>query len=143
MTTYHASCYCGAVEIEADGEPVVQCYCHCNSCRRFTGSPVNAPVLWPRDNVRFFNGEDKLRHYSETGHGEAGRYSCSVCNGPVGAYLFEAYLFDIFAGLVRDLTFTPTVHINYENAVLPIKDGLPKFNGMPEDFGGSGEIMAE
>ena len=143
MTTYHASCSCGAVEIEAEGEPVVQCYCHCNSCRRYTGSPVNAPVLWPRHKVQFVKGENKLRHYSKTGHAEAGLYSCGVCNGPVGVYLFEAGLFDIFAGLVRDLTFTPTVHINYENAILPIKDGLPKFKGMPEDFGGSGEIMAE
>lgn len=143
MTTYHASCSCGAVEIEADGEPVVQCYCHCNSCRQFTGSPVSAPVLWPRDKVRFTKGEAQLRHYSHTGHAQAGRYSCGVCNGLVGVYLFEAGLFDIFAGLVRDLTFTPTLHINYENTILPIKDGLPKFKNMPEEAGGSGEMMAE
>jgi hypothetical protein len=143
MTTYHASCSCGAVEIEADGEPVVQCYCHCNSCRRFTGTPVNAPVLWPRDQVRFVKGEDKLRHYSSTGHAQAGRYSCGVCNGPVGVDLFDAGLFDIFAGLVRDLTFMPTLHINYENAILAIKDGLPKFKDMRESTCGSGEMVAE
>ncbi|WP_339630422.1 GFA family protein [uncultured Sneathiella sp.] len=143
MTTYHASCSCGAIEIEADGEPVVQCYCHCNSCRSFTGCPVNAPVLWPRDKIRIVRGEDKLRHYSKTGHAEAGRYSCSICNGLVGINLFEAGLYDIFAGLVHDLTFTPTIHINYENAILPIKDGLPKFKDMPEEAGGSGEMMPE
>jgi hypothetical protein len=121
----------------------VQCYCHCNSCRRFTGTPVNAPVLWPQDKVRFVKGEDRLRHYSKTGHAEAGRYSCGVCNGPIAVYLFEAGLFDIFAGLVRDLNFTQTLHINYENAIVPTKDGLPKLEDRLEDFGGSGEMMAE
>ncbi len=143
MTTYHASCSCGAVQIEADGEPIIQCYCHCNSCRQFSGAPVNAPVLWPRDKIRFVKGEDKLRHYSASGHSEGGRYSCSICNGPVGVYLFDAGLFDIFAGLVRDLEFRPTLHINYENAILPIRDGLPKFKDMPIEAGGSGDMVPE
>lgn len=143
IVIYHAKCSCGAVQLEAEGEPVVQCYCHCNSCRSFTGSPVNTPVLWPREKVRFTAGEDKLRRYSKNGHPEGGTFSCGVCNGFVGVALPEAGLFDIFAGLVSDLDFTPSVHINYENSVLPIRDGLPKFKDMPEDWGGSGELIAE
>lgn len=141
--TYHAQCACGAVQLEADGEPVVQCYCHCNSCRSFTGSPVSTPVLWPRQSVRFVSGEDKLNRYSKTGHASGGRLSCSVCHGVVGANLAEAGLFDIFSGLVSDLEFKPTVHLNYENALLPIKDGLPKLKDMPKDWGGSGEFLDE
>lgn len=140
---YHAQCACGAVQMEAEGEPFVQCYCHCNSCRSYTGSPVNTPVLWPRAMVKFTSGEDKLRRYSKSGHPTGGRLSCSVCNGVVGAYLPDADLFDIFSGLLSDFEFKPTVHINYENAVLPIKDGLPKLKDMPEDWGGSGEMIAE
>ena len=41
-------------------------------------------------------------------------------------------MYDIFAGLVEGLDFRPTLHLNYENAMLPIKDGLPKFRDMPE-----------
>lgn len=141
--TYHAQCSCGAVQMEADGEPLVQCYCHCNSCRSLTGSPVNAPVLWPRAKVRFVSGEDTLRRYSKSGHPEGGLFSCGICNGLVGAYMPDADLFDIFAGLLTDLDFKPSVHINYENTVLPIRDGLPKLKDMPEDWGGSGEILAE
>ena len=140
---YHARCACGAVQLKADGEPVVQCYCHCNSCRSFTGSPVSTPVLWPKANIHFTAGEDKLKRYSKSGHPEGGRYSCSICNGVVGAYLADADLFDIFSGLLSDLDFKPTVHINYENVVLPIRDGLPKFKNMPEDWGGSGELFEE
>lgn len=141
--TYHAQCSCGAVQLEAEGEPIVQCYCHCNSCRSLTGSPVNAPVLWPRAKVRYTSGEDKLRRYSGSGHPEGGVFSCGICNGLVGVYLPEPDLFDIFAGLISDLDFKPTVHLNYENAVLPIRDGLPKLKDMPEEWGGSGEFLAE
>lgn len=140
---YRAQCACGTVQLEADGEPVVQCYCHCNSCRSYTGSPVNTPVLWPASNVRFTAGEDQLRRYSTSGANEGGRYTCAVCNGSVGAALPDAGLFDIFAGLLQDFKFEPTVHINYENSVLPIKDGLPKLKDMPEEWGGSGELVDE
>lgn len=140
---YHAQCFCGTVQIEAEGEPVVQCYCHCNSCRRFTGSPVNAPVLWPRSSIRFTSGEDKIRRFAKSGAAQGGIYSCSDCNGLVGVHLAEADLFDIFAGLLTDFEFKPTVHINYENAVLPIRDGLPKLKDMPEQWGGSGTFIPE
>lgn len=140
---YHAQCSCGAVQLEAEGEPVVQCYCHCNSCRSRTGSPVSAPVLWPRAQIRFTSGEDKLRRYSKNNLPEGGVYTCEVCNGLVGVHLAGVGLFDIFAGLLSDLDFKPTVHLNYENAVLPIRDGLPKLKDMPEDWGGSGAFLAE
>lgn len=84
-----------------------------------------------------------MRRYSKSGHPEGGTLSCGVCNGLVGAVLPEADLFDIFAGLLSDLEFKPTVHINYENSVLPIRDGLPKLKDMPEEWGGSGEFLEE
>lgn len=141
--TYHAQCSCGTVQMEVRGEPVAQCYCHCNSCRSYTGSPVSTPVLWPRANVQFTAGEDKLRRFSKTAHSEGGRFTCGVCDGVVGAYLADSDLFDIFSGLFSDFEFTPTVHINYENTVLPIRDGLPKLKDMPEEWGGSGQLLDE
>ena len=39
--------------------------------------------------------------------------------------------------------FKPSFHINYKNAIMPIKDGLPKFKDMPADMGGSGDTMDE
>jgi hypothetical protein len=48
------NCFCGAIEIEASGAPVEMGYCHCNSCRSYSGSPVNAYLLW--------KAEDVMRH---------------------------------------------------------------------------------
>ena len=104
---------------------------------------MSAPVLWPRANVRFVEGEDRLRRYSKNDHPEGGVFTCDNCNGLVGVALPRADLFDIFAGLLSDLEFTPTAHINYENAILPIRDGLPKLKDMPAEWGGSGEFLPE
>jgi hypothetical protein len=41
------------------------------------------------------------------------------------------------------LKYTPGVHVNYAETVLPRKDGLPKFKDFPAEFGGSGEQIAE
>ena len=41
------------------------------------------------------------------------------------------------------LVFKPTVHLNYEEKVLPISDGLPKLRDFPKEIGGSGETLPE
>jgi hypothetical protein len=41
------------------------------------------------------------------------------------------------------LRFSPAVHINYAEAVLPMRDGLPKFKDFPAEFGGSGEQLTD
>ena len=44
---------------------------------------------------------------------------------------------------LSNFTFKPTVHLNYEEKVLPIKDGLPKLRDFPKEIGGSGETLPE
>ena len=51
-------------------------------------------------------------------------------------------LVDVFAAMLPTLTFTPGVHVNYAETVLPMRDGLPKLKDFPEAFGGSGEVIA-
>ena len=52
-------------------------------------------------------------------------------------------LIDVYAAILPSLQFSPQVHVNYGETVLPIKDGLPKFKDFPADFGGSGETIEE
>ena len=41
------------------------------------------------------------------------------------------------------IDFKPVVHLNYAEAVLPMKDGLPKLRDFPAQAGGSGATIAE
>ena len=52
-------------------------------------------------------------------------------------------LIDVYAAILPSLRFSPEVHVNYGETVLPMKDGLKKFKDFPAEFGGSGEIIEE
>jgi len=55
----------------------------------------------------------------------------------------ELGLVDVFAATLPTLRFSPGLHINYAETVLPMRDGLPKFKDFPAEIGGSGEQVAE
>ena len=52
-------------------------------------------------------------------------------------------LIDIVAVFLKGFSFKPSIHINYESKMVSVKDGLPKFKDMPEDFGGSGTLLPD
>ena len=52
-------------------------------------------------------------------------------------------LVDVYAATAPSVAFTPGVHVNYQETVLKMKDGLPKMRDFPKELGGSGETLAE
>ena len=52
-------------------------------------------------------------------------------------------LIDVYAETIPTFRFSPGVHVNYADTVLPMCDGLPKLKDFPAELGGSGEAMAE
>jgi hypothetical protein len=52
-------------------------------------------------------------------------------------------LVDVYAAIIPDVAFKPGVHVNYQNTVLPMRDGLPKQRDFPVEIGGTGQLMAE
>ncbi len=139
--TYRGECFCGAVALEASGEPEGMGYCHCRSCRSWSGGPVNAFSLWKPDAVRVTRGENDLANFQKTEISD--RVWCSKCGGHLMTRHPTLGLVDVFAATLPSLDFQPAVHVNYAETVLPMKDGLPKFRDFPTEFGGSGEMAAE
>ena len=64
--TRKSGCACGAVQVEISGDPAVQAYCHCSSCRGWLGAPIHAATLWPTPSVNVVKGADKLGLYKKT-----------------------------------------------------------------------------
>jgi len=140
-TVVRGSCFCGAVEFTATGKPEAMGYCHCESCRHWSAGPVNAFSLWKPDAVKVTKGADGIAGYSKTPRSH--RKWCKACGG----HLFTEHphweLIDVYAALIPDLPFEPGVHVNYQEAVLRIHDGVPKQKDLPKEMGGSGELLAE
>jgi hypothetical protein len=135
------TCFCGAVTMEVTGEPEAMGYCHCRSCRSWSGGPVNAFSLWKPAAVRISSGERNVATFTKNPSSE--RKYCSKCGGHLMTNHPPFGLVDVFTATIPTLRFAPGVHVNYAETVLPMKDGLPKLKDFPKELGGSGEAIPE
>ena len=51
MPKIEGGCLCGAVRYSSDAEPVAQVVCHCEACRRISGSTYSFNVAIPEDSL--------------------------------------------------------------------------------------------
>lgn len=79
MTIRQGRCLCAAVRFETEGEPKWESFCHCESCRRATSSPVTAFASFRDDQVRF-SGRAVATHRSSA---EVERAFCKLCGSPI------------------------------------------------------------
>ena len=142
MTTkYKGACFCGAVQIEASGEPQAMGFCHCRSCRSWSAAPVTAFSLWKPDAVRVTEGAEHIRRFNKSGPSE--RQYCGKCGGHLMNVHPTLGLVDVYPATIPAFPFAPGVHVHYAETALPMRDGLPKMKDIPAAFGGSGELMTE
>src|SRR4051812_35928848 len=139
--SYKGQCFCGAVELTVTGDPAAAGYCHCKDCRKWSAGPVNAFTLWKTDQVKVTKGQDQLAEFHKSS--KSGRQWCKTCGGHVMTNHPEWGLIDVYAATIPDFPFKPGVHVNYENTVLHVKDGLPKLKDLPAEMGGSGTALPE
>lgn len=71
-----ARCCCNACEIEVAGEPVLNAICHCDNCKRRTGSAFGWSAYFPDRDVKVRGGE--MGRY-ELPHMAAERFFCAKC----------------------------------------------------------------
>ena len=134
-------CFCGAVEVEVTGNPEAMGYCHCSSCRSWSAGPVNAFTLWQPQNVQVTKGVEHIGRFMQSP--TSGRQFCKKCGGHIMTDHPTFGLIDVYAATIPTLPFTPGVHVNYAETVLPMKDGLPKLKDFPAELGGSGQAIPE
>lgn len=133
---YEGGCHCGAVRYSCEQGPEYTFYCHCRDCQRTTGSPMSMELM-VRDET--FKAEGEVTSYVVTGDSgkSVTRFHCPRCGS--GVYLTCAsdpgYVF-IKVGSLDDAAWVqPQMHIftASKQQWLGISDGLPQFEGMPED----------
>ena len=121
--THTGTCFCGAVEIEVSGTPLEMGYCHCSSCRSYSGGPLGAYILWKAENVRITRGAEFVGRFNKTGMSD--RQFCRTCGGHMMTGHPGLGRTDVRAAVIPTVPFVPTVHLNYAETVLPIRDGVP------------------
>lgn len=102
---------------------------------------MNAFSLWKPEAVQITSGAEHVATFPKTKTSE--RKYCARCGGHLMNNHPTFGLIDVFAATIPTLAFTPGVHVNYAETVLPMRDGLPKLKDFPAELGGSGETTAE
>jgi hypothetical protein len=138
---YTGRCFCGAVELKVSGNPAAMGYCHCESCRQWSAGPINAFTLWPPEAVEVTRGAEHVASFKKTE--KSVRKWCKTCGG----HLFTEHptwgVVDVYAATIPELRFEPMLHVNYDDTVLRMRDGLPKQHDFPAEMGGSGRLLDE
>jgi hypothetical protein len=140
-TEYKGRCFCGAVELKVTGSPAGMGYCHCESCRKWSAGPVNAFTLWAPGAVTITRGADQIAAFKKTE--KSIRKWCKTCGGHVLTEHPGLGLVDVYAATIPDFPFDAKIHVNYEDTVLRMHDGLPKQKDFPAEMGGSGTALPD
>jgi hypothetical protein len=138
---YEGHCLCGEVELRVVGRPAAMWFCHCSSCRRWSAAPVNAITLWSPTAVNIVRGGDLVGSFQRTER--TIRKWCRSCGGHLLTEHPTWGVVDVYAGVLEAFPFDPMMHVNYAEAVVPFRDGLPKLKDLPVEMGGSGVVLPE
>ncbi len=139
--TNQGACFCGAVQFEVTGEPNAMGFCHCRDCAGWAGAPVNAFSLWNPDAVKVTAGEDKIGSFAKTPNSH--RKFCTDCGGHIFTDHPAMGMIDVYLDVVPGKAHEGALHVFYSEKTMSVPDGLPKYKDMPEEFGGSGELLPE
>ena len=127
-------------------------FCHCLNCRRGSANSAVQIVGVAKPAFKVTKGADKLTKFYLT-EGSFARHFCSICGSGIYHDPEKAPFLAFFPANLNSVRqkkpelpewAKPTLHINFENAVIPDTykgDGLPHFKDFPAPFGGSGEMI--
>lgn len=127
MTTTRGRCLCGGVTFEYEGPELWRGYCHCESCRRNTASPVTAFLGVPADKARL-EGETLAVFRSSPG---VRRSFCNRCGTPM-AYESEndpGEMHFYAACLESPADYAPQFHVHVGERLpwFEVTDDLPRY----------------
>jgi len=95
---HKGGCFCGSVQIEVSGEPESMGYCHCQSCRSWSGGPANAFTLWRPEAVHVTAGAQHVGMFQKTAASQ--RQYCTKCAGHLMTNHPPLGLIDVFASTI-------------------------------------------
>ncbi|WP_439148569.1 GFA family protein [Sulfitobacter sp.] len=79
---YTGKCLCGAVSYAAEGIPNVVAQCHCNECRRSSGTGHTVGAMFAAKAVTISGNLTRFTYLSDKGS-EVTKAFCATCGSPI------------------------------------------------------------
>jgi len=108
---YSGSCLCSKVRFEIEGQFEHFYLCHCEYCRKDTGSAHGANLFSSSATLKWVSGEDQVRHFNlpSTRHS---RSFCGTCGSALPITQMDGKLLVVPAGSLNgEVPIRPDAHI--------------------------------
>ncbi|NIB42655.1 GFA family protein [Pseudomaricurvus alkylphenolicus] len=111
-----ASCCCGAVTVELSGTSKLNALCHCDDCRKRTGSAFGHSLYYSKDTLKIIGSKPKTYAIGNE-YGNQVRHFCPECGSTVYWYWarFPEWV-GVAAGCMKDVVPAPTISACHHNA---------------------------
>lgn len=123
-------CLCGRVQFEVRGKQLWVAHCHCESCRRNTGSAVATFIGYNKAQLTYTRGERKF-YPSSPG---VRRGFCADCGTPMtyesDRVPEEVHLY--VSTMDNPAAFVPQVHVFFGERIpwMELEDELPRYEAL-------------
>ena len=82
MSIFTGSCLCGSVNYKSNSDPLVIQNCHCDQCRKATGSVYLTNLFIKEENFEITGEVNNYMHLSDAGNNMT-KYFCPKCGSQV------------------------------------------------------------
>jgi hypothetical protein len=80
---FSGGCQCGAIRYEVKGEPAFAAICHCDDCRRSSGTAFATNVFVKADDLAVVKGQTKAFAHPTASGSTMTREFCPDCGSPL------------------------------------------------------------
>ena len=119
-STIHGRCLCGHVVYQYSGPVGPANYCHCEDCRRCTGSAFNIGVRFTAADFHIVSGTTRGFAKQADSGSELTRHFCPQCGSPIftSSPKHPEYIY-VKAGALDDPTVVKPTHQNWVASGVP------------------------
>ncbi|MCM8524875.1 MAG: GFA family protein [Lentisphaeraceae bacterium] len=132
MEILQGSCLCGKVKLQINGEFEYMGNCHCQQCRKFTGSDYSSVGGVSSENFNFIEGEDYVGVYLKSDETELS--FCKCCGSSLFSRKITGGKHNIRLGILDSTPKQkPSFHIFVDSKApwYEINDGQKQFSEGP------------
>ena len=134
MSIFTGSCLCGSVNYKSNTNPLVIQNCHCDQCRKATGSVYLTNLFIKEENFEITGEVNNYTHLSDAGNNMT-KYFCPNCGSQVfGKNSGRPGIITIRAGTVNEKDIIKPIRNLFLKSKVPstpINSNLEACEGMP------------
>jgi hypothetical protein len=137
MTIHEATCACGELKVELDGDPAFVSACCCTQCQRRTGSFFGVTAFFATGQMSPVTGAERLFHRAGDSGGSLTFHFCPSCGSSVywEPDRWPGYI-GVAGGAFADVDFPSPQVVTWTETRHPwvgLPDGVPQHARNPPD----------